>query len=82
MHPLWFGRKHGYQGTTWNDAVEFCKNVGGMSVCPLEGEHVLVLLFLLKVLSLVTGTKSIALVPFCSLLSQWARREEPPTIVP
>jgi hypothetical protein len=82
MHPHWFGRKHGYQGTTWNDAVEFCKNVGGMSVCPLEGEHVLVLLFSLKVLSLVTGTKSIALVPFCSLLSQWARREEPPTIVP
>jgi hypothetical protein len=38
MHPLWFGKKHGWQGTTYDDAVEFCKNVGGMSLCPLEGE--------------------------------------------
>jgi len=39
MHPLWFGRKHGYQGTTYDDAVEFCKNVGGMKVCPIEGKQ-------------------------------------------
>ncbi|KAL7517933.1 hypothetical protein ACHAWX_002805 [Stephanocyclus meneghinianus] len=39
FHPLWFGRKHGYQGTTYNDAVAFCKNVGGMNVCPVEGEQ-------------------------------------------
>jgi hypothetical protein len=36
MHPLWFGKKHGWQGITYDDAVEFCKNVGGMSLCPLE----------------------------------------------
>lgn len=36
MHPIWFGRKHGYEGTTHDDAVAFCKNVGGMHVCPLE----------------------------------------------
>ena len=36
MHPLWFGRKHGYQGTSYDDAVQFCNNVGGMSVCPPE----------------------------------------------
>jgi hypothetical protein len=39
MHPLWFGKKHGWHGTTYDDAVEFCKNVGGMSVCPLEGKR-------------------------------------------
>lgn len=38
MHPLWFGKKHGWQGTTYDDAVEFCKNVGGMGVCPLAGK--------------------------------------------
>lgn len=40
MHPLWFSRKHGWQGTTWDDATEFCKNVGGMSVCPKEGKFI------------------------------------------
>ena len=40
MHPLWFGKKHGWQGTTYDDAVEFCKNVGGMSLCPLEGKQI------------------------------------------
>ena len=38
MHPLWFGKKHGWHGTTYDDAVEFCKNVRGMGLCPLEGK--------------------------------------------
>jgi len=34
MNPVWFGRKHGYKGTTHEDASAFCKNVADMVLCP------------------------------------------------
>jgi len=34
-HPVWFGRKHGYHGTTHSEAVDFCKAVSDMVLCPL-----------------------------------------------
>lgn len=34
MHPVWFGRKDGYHGTTHEDAELFCKTVGNMHLCP------------------------------------------------
>jgi len=36
LHPIWFGREQGYQGTTHSDAVEFCSNVAGLQLCPIE----------------------------------------------
>mmetsp|Transcript_11472 Transcript_11472/g.25199 ORF Transcript_11472/g.25199 Transcript_11472/m.25199 type:complete len:848 (+) Transcript_11472:701-3244(+) len=35
-HPIWFTRKHGYHGTTHEDAAAFCKGVGDMVLCPRE----------------------------------------------
>jgi len=35
-HPVWFSRKHGYHGTTHEEAVAFCENVGNMVLCPTE----------------------------------------------
>jgi len=35
-HPAWFGRRHGYKGTTHENADEFCNNVGKKRLCPLE----------------------------------------------
>jgi hypothetical protein len=35
-HPMWYERDDGYQGTTYNDAVEFCKESSGMTLCPLD----------------------------------------------
>ena len=35
-HPVWYDRRHGYQGTTHEEAEEFCKNIGGKRNCPLE----------------------------------------------
>jgi len=34
MHPVWFGRVDGYHGKTHSDAVDFCKAVGDMALCP------------------------------------------------
>ena len=34
MDPVWFSSKHGYSGTTHQDAVAFCKSIGDMSLCP------------------------------------------------
>ena len=36
LHPIWYGRDDGYQGTTHDDAKQFCKSIGGMELCPLE----------------------------------------------
>ena len=36
LHPVWFGRKDGYLGTTHSDAEEFCKTVGLLHLCPIE----------------------------------------------
>eukprot|EP00581_Thalassiosira_minuscula_P005828 CAMPEP_0183746012 /NCGR_PEP_ID=MMETSP0737-20130205/66532_1 /TAXON_ID=385413 /ORGANISM="Thalassiosira miniscula, Strain CCMP1093" /LENGTH=2336 /DNA_ID=CAMNT_0025981691 /DNA_START=12 /DNA_END=7019 /DNA_ORIENTATION=- len=33
-HPVWFGRKHGYHGTTLGEAADFCEAIGDMVVCP------------------------------------------------
>eukprot|EP00985_Skeletonema_marinoi_P017771 scaffold9839_cov157-Skeletonema_marinoi.AAC.6 len=32
--PIWYGRKHGWQGGTHQDAAKFCNNIGDMEVCP------------------------------------------------
>lgn len=34
MNPVWFGRRHGYRGTTLDEAAGFCKNIGNMVLCP------------------------------------------------
>jgi len=34
MDPVWFGRKHGYHGTTWAEASIFCQTIGDMVLCP------------------------------------------------
>jgi hypothetical protein len=34
--PVWFGRDHGYSGTTYDDAQVFCENIARMELCPLE----------------------------------------------
>jgi len=34
MHPVWFGREHGYRGTTWAVASDFCQAIGDMVLCP------------------------------------------------
>jgi len=36
LHPVWFGRKHGYHGTTHREAADFCKSVGDLHLCPRE----------------------------------------------
>lgn len=35
-HPVWFSRKHGYRGTTHANAVDFCKSIADMVVCPQD----------------------------------------------
>jgi len=35
-HPLWFGRKEGYHGTTYAEAKDFCKKEAQMQLCPQE----------------------------------------------
>jgi len=34
MNPVWFGRRHGYDGDTWGEAAAFCKAIGDMVLCP------------------------------------------------
>lgn len=34
MDPIWFSSKHGYHGTTHQNAVAFCKSIGDMTLCP------------------------------------------------
>lgn len=51
MHPAWYGRKHGYHGTTHEEAELFCKSVGDMHLCPQQaycpsGNHAVNPLFL------------------------------------
>ena len=36
FHPVWYGRKHGYKGTSNTAAEQFCKNIGGKRLCRLE----------------------------------------------
>jgi len=36
LHPVWYGRKHGYHGTTHKEAMDFCRSVGDMFLCPKE----------------------------------------------
>ncbi|KAL7537417.1 hypothetical protein ACHAXR_007803 [Thalassiosira sp. AJA248-18] len=36
MNPLWYGRKDGYQGTTHQEADDFCKSVGDRHLCLAE----------------------------------------------
>ena len=33
--PIWYGRKHGWQGGTHQDAEKFCNNIGDMEICPI-----------------------------------------------
>jgi len=33
--PIWYGRKHGWQGGTYQDAEKFCNNIGDMEICPI-----------------------------------------------
>jgi hypothetical protein len=40
--PQWYGREAGYQGTTYQDALDFCGNVAGMVLCPLMGKFFIV----------------------------------------
>lgn len=35
-HPVWYTRRHGYHGTTHQEAEQFCNNIGGKRLCPLE----------------------------------------------
>jgi len=34
--PIWFGRKHGYHGTSHEEAELFCRAVGQFHLCPAE----------------------------------------------
>jgi len=34
-HPVWYTRKHGYKGTSIEEAETFCENVAGKKLCPL-----------------------------------------------
>ena len=34
MNPIWLDDKHGWNGGSYNDAVEFCQGVGGKRLCP------------------------------------------------
>jgi hypothetical protein len=34
-HPIWFQRKHGYDGTTHAESMDFCEHIGDMELCPL-----------------------------------------------
>mmetsp|Transcript_27007 Transcript_27007/g.57005 ORF Transcript_27007/g.57005 Transcript_27007/m.57005 type:complete len:693 (+) Transcript_27007:57-2135(+) len=36
MHPIWFGRKDGYHGTTHEEAELFCRTIAKMHLCPVE----------------------------------------------
>ena len=36
MNPVWFGKRHGYKGTTFQHAEEFCGAIGDMVLCPRE----------------------------------------------
>jgi len=36
LHPVWFGREHGYHGTTHEEAELFCRSVGTMNLCPID----------------------------------------------
>lgn len=36
LRPIWFERKHGYQGTTHEEAELFCQSVGQFNLCPEE----------------------------------------------
>jgi len=35
-HPIWFSRKHGYHGNTYDEAADFCKSIGDMVLCAAE----------------------------------------------
>ena len=35
-HPVWYSRRQGYHGTTIDEAEQFCNNVAGRTLCPLE----------------------------------------------
>ena len=34
MNPIWLDDKHGWNGGSYDDAVEFCQGVGGKRLCP------------------------------------------------
>jgi len=36
FHPVWYGKKHGYKGTSHMEAEQFCNNIGGKRLCRLE----------------------------------------------
>ncbi|KAL7551330.1 hypothetical protein ACHAWF_014522 [Thalassiosira exigua] len=36
LHPVWFGRKDGWHGSTATEARDFCRGVGDMSLCPRD----------------------------------------------
>ncbi len=33
--PIWYGRKHGWKGSTHQDAEKFCNNIGDLQICPI-----------------------------------------------
>ncbi|KAL7529104.1 hypothetical protein ACHAXR_002796, partial [Thalassiosira sp. AJA248-18] len=34
LHPVWYGRKDGYHGTTHTEATSFCSTIADMHLCP------------------------------------------------
>ena len=52
--PEWFGRGAGYQGSSYLDAIDFCSNVAGKSLCPLMGKTVSSWFFMLSHFPLIT----------------------------
>lgn len=34
MNPIWLDDKHGWDGGSWNDAVEYCDGLDGKKLCP------------------------------------------------
>ncbi|KAL3801043.1 hypothetical protein HJC23_002336 [Cyclotella cryptica] len=35
-HPIWLQRKHGYDGTTVEESMDFCQHVADMELCPID----------------------------------------------
>jgi len=36
FHPVWYNKRHGYHGTSLEEAEQFCNNIGDKRLCPLE----------------------------------------------
>ena len=72
--PQWYGREAGYQGTTYQDALDFCGNVAGMVLCPLMGKFFIVCspeLQAYDASSNAANATAFVFSPVYSVLSQW-----------